>query len=263
MPARRSSSDLLELVPHGLLGTRSWLLKQGVARHALDNWVKSGKLVSLCPGVYKCAGSRIAWQGVVCSLQRMDAPLHVGGITALEVHGRAHYLPLAERRVLHLYGQSPLPSWANKLGLAESFRRRGVTGLAGVDPQGRHRLAKAPATLEMPWGDGFWTLRVSTLEQACLEVLKDVPGEVSFEHAALLMEGLAGLSPRRLAALLRRTASVKVKRLFFWLAERQGHAWLERLDPEDYDLGRGKRALAKHGCLVREYGITVPRGMHG
>ena len=59
------------------------------------------------------------------------------------------------------------------------------------------------------------------------------------------MEGLADLSPRRLDALLRRTRSVKVKRLFFWLAERQGHAWAKRLEPSDFDLGRGKRVLAK------------------
>ena len=77
------------------------------------------------------------------------------------------------------------------------------------------------------------------------------------------MEGLADLSPRRLDALLHRTRSVKVKRLFFWLAERQGHAWMKRLDVGDFDLGRGKRVLARDGRLVRRYGITVPKTMHG
>ena len=77
------------------------------------------------------------------------------------------------------------------------------------------------------------------------------------------MEGLADLSPRRFDALLRRTRSVKVKRLFFWLAERQGHAWAKRLEPGDFDLGRGKRVLAKGGRLVSRYGIIVPEAMHG
>ena len=118
-------------------------------------------------------------------------------------------------------------------------------------------------TVEVPWGDGFWTVRTSTAEQALFEVLKDVPARVSFEHAERLMEGLADLSLRRLDALLRRTQSVKVKRLFFWLAGRQGHAWAKHLGPGDFDLGRGKRVLAKDGRLVIRYGITVPEAMHG
>ena len=77
------------------------------------------------------------------------------------------------------------------------------------------------------------------------------------------MEGLADLSPRRLGALLRRTRSVKIKRLFFWLAERQGHAWAKHLKPGDFDLGRGKRVLAKGGRLVSPCGITVPGAMRG
>ena len=106
-------------------------------------------------------------------------------------------------------------------------------------------------------------MRTSTLERALFEILKDVPAGTSFEHAEQLMEGLADLSPRRLDALLRRTRSIKVKRLFFWLAERLGHAWMKRLDAGDFDLGRGKRVLARDGRLVSRYGITVPRTMHG
>jgi len=47
------------------------------------------------------------------------------------------------------------------------------------------------------------------------------------------------------------------------LAERQERAWLRRLDAGDFDLGRGKRVLARDGRLVRRYGITVPKSMHG
>ncbi|WP_341487942.1 hypothetical protein [Pararhizobium sp. A13] len=31
-----------------------------------------------------------------------------GGLTALELHGFAHYLPLSPKRVVHLYGKDPL-----------------------------------------------------------------------------------------------------------------------------------------------------------
>lgn len=257
--------ELIELVPNGLLATRSWLMERGVVRHAIDNLVKSEQLLSLRPGVYVRPGSRLVWQGVVCSLQRMGGDLVVGGTTALELHGRTHYLPLSRRRVIHLHGSEPLPSWINKLGLAETFCRHGTAWLSEpkVPERDPERQPMSSFTVEVPWGDGFRTVRTSTLERALFEILKDVPAGVSFEHAERLMEGLTDLSPRRLDALLRRTRNIKVKRLFFWLAERQGHVWMKRLEPVDFDLGRGKRVLASDGRLVSRYGITVPKAMHG
>ncbi len=257
-------AELPELVPNGLLVTRSWLMEQGVARHAIDNLVKSGQLLPLRPGVYVRPGSRLVWQGVVGSLQRMGGTFVVGGMSALELHGRTHYLPLA-RRTIHLHGSGPLPSWANRLGLEETFRRHGTAWLSEPEESPEHceRRPLSSFTVEVPWGDGFQTVRTSTLERALFEILKDVPAWISFEHAEQLMKGLADLSPRRFDALLRRTRSIKVKRLFFWLAERQGHAWMKRLDAGDFDLGRGKRVLARDGRLVSRYGITVPKSMHG
>jgi len=100
-------------------------------------------------------------------------------------------------------------------------------------------------------------------ERAVLELLQDVPSGVSFEHAEQLMQGLATLSPRRLESLLRATRSVKAKRLFFWLAERQNHAWIKKLDAGAFDLGSGKRVLVKGGKLDKKYRITVPEEMYG
>ena len=91
-------TEPLELVPYDLLATRPWLMERGIARHAVDNLVKSGQLIPLRPSVYVRPGSRLVWQGIVCSLQRMCDDLVVGGTTALELHGRAHHLPLTRRR---------------------------------------------------------------------------------------------------------------------------------------------------------------------
>ena len=52
-------AELLDLVPYGLLATRSWLMERGVARHAVDNLVKSRQLIPLRPGVYIRPGSRL------------------------------------------------------------------------------------------------------------------------------------------------------------------------------------------------------------
>ena len=254
-----SGSGWRDLVPPGLVVTRSWLMQCGLRRHRLDNLVKSGRLASPATGVYALPSTRLVWQGAVRSLQRMGGAAVVGGLSALELQGRAHYLPLSPRRTLNLYGPAPAPRWMNRLGLAETFRSRRTPWLR----RSGEARGDVPFSVQLPWGDGVRTIGVSTLERALFEALKGVPGETSYEHADLLMQGLDDLSPRRLDALLRRTRSVKIKRLFFWLAGRHGHLWAQRLDIGDYDLGRGKRLLARGGRLVSEYGFTVPDAMHG
>ena len=126
-------TEPLELVPYGLLATRPWLMERGIALHAVDNLVKSGQLIPLRLSVYVRPGSRLVWQGIVCSLQRMCDDLVVGGTTVLELHGRAHHLPLTRRRAMHLYGPRPLPPWINGPGAAETFHRHGTAWLSEPD----------------------------------------------------------------------------------------------------------------------------------
>ena len=260
MPANPDTrAEVMKLVPYGLLVTRTWLMEQGLARHSIDNLLKSGQLKAIARGVFTRSDSSLKWQGVVSSLQRMGSDLTVGGLSALELQGFAHYLPFSGEATIHLYGRMKLPDWANRLRVGARF----VAHNAG-------RLF-APATAEsgggftvdLPWGDQSWTLRVSTPERAVLELLQEVPSGVSFEHAEQLMQGLSTLSPRRLESLLRATHSIKAKRLFFWLAERQNHAWANKLDASVFDLGSGKRVLAKGGKLDKKYRITVPEEMYG
>ena len=76
------------------------------------------------------------------------------------------------------------------------------------------------------------------------------------------MQGLTTLAPHRMEKLLRICRSVKVRRLFYWYAERNHHAWFNKLpEPKTLDelgLGSGNRVLAKGGKLVANYKITVP-----
>ena len=53
----------------------------------------------------------------------MGGDLVVGGTTALELHGRAHYPPLTRRRAMHLHGPGALPLRINGLGAAETLQR--------------------------------------------------------------------------------------------------------------------------------------------
>ncbi|MDB5397210.1 MAG: hypothetical protein JWM91_4716, partial [Rhodospirillales bacterium] len=53
--------------------------------------------------------------------------------------------------------------------------------------------------------------------------------------------------PKRLQTPLADCQSVKVKRLFFWFAERHQLPWLKQIDQAAVGLGTGKRMLVKGG----------------
>jgi hypothetical protein len=104
---------------------------------------------------------------------------------------------------------------------------------------------------------------MSSPERAILELFDEVPQRETFHQADMLMEGLRNLSPQRLHKLLVDCRSIKVKRLFFWFAERHNHAWLKKLDRREIDLGRGRRMLVRGGKLDKKYNITVPESLDG
>ena len=85
----------------------------------------------------------------------------------------------------------------------------------------------------------------------------------TFHQVDMLMQGMTNLSPRRLQKLLADCNSVKVKRLFFFFADRHAHAWLKPLKNEKFNLGKGKRMLVKGGKLNHAYQITVPEDLNG
>jgi hypothetical protein len=66
------------------------------------------------------------------------------------------------------------------------------------------------------------------------------------------------MSNRALQSLLELSGNVKVKRLFFWLADRHNYAWLQKLNKAQIDFGKGNRMLVKGGKLDKKYQISVP-----
>jgi len=248
---------LKELLPYGVLATKKWLASQGISTHALDNAVKSETLLPMASGVYTQYTRNIRWEGVVASLQRMqDMPVHVGGLSALELAGFAQYLSLSSHRCVRLYSPAKLPGWLGRLGLSDTFKWHGTKTLWPKMLMLNDKYVK-----EHQWEEGLPSVLFSCPEKAILEVLAGVPGSVSFEHADELMQGLVNLSPRKLDALLDARRNIKAKRLFFWLAQRQNYPWFKKLDRSKYDLGSGKRVIAKGGKLDKEYLITVPSSM--
>jgi hypothetical protein len=204
----------------------------------------------------------------VISLQTLLArPYIVGGRTALELQGFAHYLS-ALRREIHLYGTRKPPGWTFKLKLDSQLVFHNANRLfASAEARPRRRKEGSANDLSQssyirkPWGQWEWPLTMSSPERAILELLDEVPQRETFHQADVLIEGLRNLSPRRLQTLLITCRSIKVKRLFLWFAERHQHAWLKKLDRSRIDLGKGKRMLVRGGKLDPKFNITVPESI--
>jgi hypothetical protein len=264
---------LLQALPEGLLVDAHWLERRGIYPSLRNRYVASGWLEQPARGVYWRPRGALRWQQVVTSLQTILAlPVVAGGRTALEMEGYAHYLPQTREQV-HLYGSRPLPGWTGKLPINTQFVFHNSRRLFPDDPEERGVLAleSAKAGAEtgtdgdlmlQTWGQWDWPLALSTAERACLELLDELPGRESFEQVDKLFESLAGLRPRRLQDLLIRCRSIKVKRLFFFFADRHSHAWRNHLDKDKVDLGKGKRMLVKGGRLDPVYQITVPEDLY-
>ena len=254
-------SAIMDFTSEGVIVTRRWLMNKGYSRHSIDNLVKSGQLHFLKRGVYVRGRVKVSWQSVVYSLQSMEQlDLVIGGLSALELQGLAHYLSLSGKRTIHLYGSSKLPEWFNKVIPDVQFVRHNIDDL--IEPE---RLISENEssqliqfTKQLDWKEDIEQLTVSAPARAFLEVLLEVAQKVSFEHADQLMQGLTNLSPRSLQKLLVLCTNVKVKRLFFWFADRYRYPWLDKIDRSTIDLGKGKRMLVKGGKLDYAYQITVP-----
>lgn len=264
-------------LPAGLVADAGWLERHGISRQLRRKYVMNGWLLSPARGVYarpipEDAAVELPWQQLVVSLgSLLHLPVAVGARTALELQGFSHYLAARGPREVHLYANQTLPRWVAQVPVSAPLvvhkAKRLFKTLGEIPPSGQAAGAgealQRAGLLRQPWGSTTWTLTLSTPERAVLELLDEVPNRETFHQADVLMEGLRNLSPKRLQALLADCKSVKVKRLFFWFAERHGHAWLEKLDRSGVDLGKGKRMLVRGGKLDPQYNITVPGNLDG
>ena len=222
---------------------------KGVSRQLANSYIKSGWLARFGSGAYKRPHEEINWAGGLYTLQNLnDLSVHIGGITAIEVQGYAHYIRKSAQQKVILWKKPEvrLPAWFTNQEWKVDMQVRSVNlfddgepGLTEKDIEG------LPVYTSVP-------------EQAILEYLYDVPKFEGFDEASYIMEGLTTLRPGVLQSLLECCRSIKVKRLFLYLAEFYAHPWFKRLDLSNVDLGSGKREIIKGGKLDKKYQIVVP-----
>jgi Transcriptional regulator, AbiEi antitoxin, Type IV TA system/Transcriptional regulator, AbiEi antitoxin N-terminal domain len=264
-------NHLVKRLPEGLPVDAAWLRAEGYTPNLLRKYEAAGWLAQPAHRIYIRPRGPIAWQQAVIALQTLlGKDLVIGGRTALDLHGFSHYLETSTQAV-YLYGPQRPPTWLKDLPAGVEFRTRNdarifTFALASTAPHQLEtsvdeRVKRSDGAMTMPWGSWHWPLTVSTPERAILEFLDELPDRESFHQADVLMEGLSTLSPVRLQALLVDCHNIKVKRLFFFFADRHAHAWLKRLNRGAIDLGRGKRSLVKGGRYDAKHMITVPEDL--
>jgi hypothetical protein len=251
MSARRESklNRLLQAWPPGTVALSVFLARHGVTPGLAARYREGGWIEAVGRGAFVRRGDSVGWEGAVYALQQhAGKAVHPGGRTALELGGHAHFLRLAGRPQVHLYGppRDGLPHWVTGHDWGADLRYFGTTLFSHpVDGS-----LKAYGTL---------SLSISSPERAILEVLDGVPRVTDFEEARLLMEGLPSLRAGLMQQLLEACTSVKVKRLCLHLADATHMPWRKELADERIALGAGKRQVVAGGCLDRRYNITVPR----
>lgn len=244
--------SLESCLPDGQVVDRAWLKQRGFDRPKVDFHVRSGTLQAVARGAYRRPGPPLKWEHLVYSFQEMGYPVHVGGRSALEAQGMAHYLPLGGMRSISLYGMRVWPGWL--VQIAEKYRlERHNSKLFAELPEG--------ALTSRPFGHWDWQIRFATPELAFLELFAEIQTITDFKVADKLFEAAAKLRPEWVRIFLLACTHIKAKRLFLWFGTRHRHPWYPVLDRTGVDLGSGKRMIIKGGVLNREFQITVPRNM--
>jgi len=239
---------LFKVLQPGCVATNDWLENYGISRNLQKYYLKSGWLESIGRSAYKKPGDNVEWQGALSSIQKQTKTLvHVGGLSALSLEGFSHYFRL-NNEPLHLFTplQTKLPKWfkSNSWGLElqhhlSSFLPPGI----GLKEQKVKQIS----------------ITVSSPERAMMECLLLAPKKMDLVECYQIFEGLVNLKPKLVNELLVACNSVKVKRLFLYMAEKSGHQWFQFLKTNQIDIGKGNRMIEKNGIHVSKYLISIPK----
>ncbi len=248
---RSKLNRLLQVWPPGTVAVSRWLESQGAYQQLVYEYEKSGWIQRIGQGAYMRPGDTVEWSGGLHALQeQMKLPVHAGAKTALQMQEYAHFLPMGKGGSVSLFGTpgTRLPAWFRQYDWGAELRYTSTKLFADQPDSGLTKKELAA-----------YAVSVSAPERAIMEVLYLVPAEETFEEATLLMEDLTTLRSRLVQSLLEQCRSVKVKRLFMFLAERSNHAWVKNLDLSKVNFGKGKRMLVRGGQFDPRYNVYVPK----
>jgi hypothetical protein len=241
-------NQLLQEIPAGTVLLSPWLVTKGYPYSLQQRYRKNGWLTSIGKGAMIRVGDKLTLEGALYSIQAYGAmDIHIGGRTALGMHGLAHYLELSPKETILVAPRGmKLPAWFDRY----SWDTRPIL----------IHTSFLPSDLGLTdfMVSGF-SVRISNPVRALMECLILAPDQFDLVEAYQLMEGLSFVNPNIVQSLLAQCQSVKVTRLFLFLASKAGHVWFSKIQTKNLNLGQGKRVIERNGVFDPRYQITVPK----
>jgi hypothetical protein len=203
----------------------------------------------LTQGVYFRTGETTTLYAAVSSYnEQLGKNCFVGASTALDIQGYSHFVAMGKPTACLFTSKTErLPNWMLKHEWDMNIRYS-TTKIFGNNMLGVEKINV----------DGF-VFPVSSPERAFMECLHLAPKCYSVMDLYYVMEMLTALRPPLVQQLLEQCCSLKVKRLFLYMADKSQHQWFHALDRSLIDLGDGKRSFAKNGVYNSNYLITISK----
>lgn len=242
-------NQLLRSWPPKKICLSEWFEERGISRKLVHYYNKAGWVERVGQGAYKRAGDNIDWPSGLNALQEQaKLAIHLGGKSALQLQGLAHYIPMGKTPII-LYGEQKikLPVWFKGYKWDAPIIYHS-TNLFDVS------IKKGINSIEV---EGI-QIKASSPERAIMELLYLIPSSQSYDEAYKIMGSLTAIRPELTQHLLENCTSIKVKRVFMVIAKAYNYPWLKYIDKSKIDFGKGKRELIKGGKLDPEFLITVP-----
>ncbi len=245
---RQKLKNLLNHWPDGVITTSVWLRQLGISRQLVQSYVQKGWIKSLGSGAYQRITDTVKWYGALSGLQQKNKLLiHVGGPTSIAVHQASHYLRLSNKEKIFLFSQPriKLPKW---------FCRNIQQPVQHI----RTSCFKSNFSTHVYTYKNI-KIRCSSLERAIMECLYISPKYFDLLECYQVLEGLRTLRPYIVQKMLMICSSIKIKRLFLYMAEKANLPVFKKLQLGAVDLGRGDRSIVKNGVYNSKYKISIPK----
>lgn len=240
-------NQLLQNLRSGGLFFSTWLKENGYSDQLMQQYRKSGWFTSLSKGVMYRTGDKLSAFATLSDLNaQLNKNYYVGAHSALELFGFNHYVPMGKSVLMIGHSkEDKVPDWMTKADFG--YEMKFFSTKTFLKPQ------------LTTFNKNDCTILTSVPEQAFLECLLLAPNQYAYLDLFYIMEQLTTLRSEVVQHVLENTENIKIKRLFFYMAQKAGHAWFDKLDKSKINLGTGKQQLVDKGVYLTEYRITIPK----
>jgi hypothetical protein len=236
-----------QVSPKGSIFLSAWLVRKGISTKEQTDYVRSGWIERLSHGIYKFVGDTpTLYSSLASYCNQSNIKYHVGASSALDIMGFSHYVAMGKPQCYIFSSHNhKLPKWFfnNEWDMTMHHFTSDIFGDIGIVKR----------------NIGDFSLPISSPERAFMECLHLAPEYFSLMDIYYVMEMLNTLRPNLVDKLLHNCTSVKVKRLFLYMAEKANHQWYSDLHLNGVDFGSGPRSFANGGVMNAKYKIVIPK----